>query len=85
MDSIEQIIRPLFHIKTMCIKDRYELPDNKNILIFNQRKGRRPDDGMVSASRGIPVVGSVHASTFKIMSDSETASTMIHEYAPTSI
>ena len=73
------------HQRIMCIMDRYDLPDNPNILIFNQRNDRRSDDGMVSSDMGIPVVGSVNASVSKIMGESESASNMMNEYVPTSI
>ena len=73
------------HQKITCIMDRYELPDNKNISIFNKMKEWSTNDAMVSDSRGIMVVGSVHASTSIIMGSSKSATIMIHEYAHTSV
>ena len=71
--------------KIMCILDRYYLPENPNIFLFNQRKFRRPDDRSVSASRSITVVGYVHAYSLKIICAPKSASTMMDEYVPTSI
>lgn len=73
------------HQKIMFILDISDLPDNPNRLPFNKRKVTRPAEGMVSSSRGIPVVFSMYASAFKITGDSKYAFTMMHEYATTSI
>ena len=70
---------------SMCIMDRYDLPENPNVLLLNQSMGRMPYYGMVGTSRCIRVFDYVHASTYKIMSASKYNSNMIHEYAPTSI
>ena len=50
------------HQKIMRIMYRYYPQENPNIFLFNQRKVRRPGDGIVSVSRGITIFGSMHAS-----------------------
>ena len=73
------------HQNSMCTLDKSDLPDSPNRFLFNKRKFGIPAYGMVGYSECIPVVVYVHASSFKIIGASKYASTMMHEYATTSI
>ena len=78
MDPVVKRSYPLFHKNIMCIMKIYDLSEDPYRFLFNKRKYRRPDDGMVGISKVIPVVSYVQSYVSKTMGTYKSASTLMH-------